>query len=132
MSQTLVNAAQYEIVFDGDCSYLNLGTGNEVVVNVPAGFELIDVCVYIDTAFNGTTPAFNVADNMSSPNTLIASTAATATGPTSLISTFKMLYYPTGAQIIFSFTSGAGATAGAGRISVRGVIHGRENERIGA
>ena len=128
----LINSVQYPMAYTGVITFENLGAGNEVAIDVPPGFVLTGGAVAVDTIFDGTTPALEVADNMSTPNVLLASTALTAETVATFDADELYSYYPAGGRITFTLTGGAGATVGSARVILQGVVMLRQNERSGA
>lgn len=131
MAQNKVTSVQWPQIYSAEINYEDVG--DDIVVDVQPGFVLLDIGAVVATAFNGTTPTMSAVDNMSSPNTLVASAAiATAGGVLSIAANMKGKFYPAGGKITFKPVV-AGGTPSAGRalIYVQGFVMGRQNERIG-
>jgi hypothetical protein len=131
MAQRKITSVQWPRVWAGEFDYNDVG--NDIVVDVQPGFVLLDIGTVVVTAFNGTTPTLSAVDNMTTPNTLIASAAiATAGGVLAIAANKKGLYYPAGGKISFKPVVASGTpTAGKGLIFLQGYVNGRQNERVG-
>lgn len=128
MAQSKVTSLQWPMFFTA--TFTSEDVGDELIIDVPPGFILLDAGIVVTTAFNGTTPTVSAVDNKASPNTIIAS-GALAVGDLTMADV-KGTYYPSGGKITFKPVVASGTpTAGVAHLFVGGVVPGRQNERYG-
>lgn len=129
MAQKNVTSLQWPMAFHAKVTFDDVG--KDVVLALPPGFILTDAMFVVTTSFNGTTPTVSLVDNMSTPNDIIASAAATA-GVLAMAAGEKGNMYPAGGKMTLKpVIAGGTATAGEGHLVVIGVVAGRQNEHYG-
>ena len=129
MAQRKVTSLQWPMAFTATVTFSDVG--NDVVLDLPPGFILLDALLAVTTAFNGTTPTAALTDNKGSPNAILAS-AALAAGVQGIAANMKGLSYPNGGKLTFNpRIAGGTATAGVAQLVVVGVVPLRQNERFG-
>ncbi len=129
MAQKKITSAQYSLAFTSTITFDDVG--DDVVVDVPPGFVLLDALLVVDVAFNGTTPTAGLTDNKTSPNAIIANGALTV-GAKTIANGMKGQFYPSGGKLTLNpRIAGGTATAGSARLIVEGVVMDRQNERFG-
>ncbi len=129
MAQSKVTSAQWALAFTATVGKDDVG--NDVVIDVPPGFVLMDALLVVDVAFDGTTPTAALADNKASPTSIIASGALTV-GAKTMVTAAKGTFYPSGGKLTLNPRVASGTvTTGSARLIVQGVVMGRQNERFG-
>lgn len=129
MAQRKVTSLQWPMAFTATVTHVDVG--NDVVLDLPPGFILLDAVLVVTTAFNGTAPTAALTDNKGTPNAVIANAALTA-GVLAIANGMKGLAYPAGGKLTLNpRITGGTATAGVAQLVVTGVVPGRQNERFG-
>lgn len=129
MAQSKVTSLQWPMAFTATVTSADVG--NDVVLDLPPGFILMDAMLVVTTAFDGTTPTAALTDNKQSPNAIIASGALTV-GVKNIAANMKGLTYPAGGKMTLNPRIASGTnTAGVAQLVVMGVVPGRQNERFG-
>lgn len=129
MAQRKVTSLQWQMAFTATVTFSDVG--NDVVLDLPPGFILLDALLVVTTAFNGTTPTAALKDNKGTPNEVIAAGALTA-GVKDIADGMKGLVYPAGGKLTLNpRIAGGTATAGSAELVVTGIVPGRQNERFG-
>lgn len=129
MAQRKVTSLQWPMAFTATVTHQDVG--NDVVLDLPPGFILLDALLVVTTAFDGTTPTAALTDNKGTPNAVIAAGALTA-GPKLIAENMKGLVYAAGGKLTLNpRVAGGTPTAGVAQLVVTGVVPGRQNERFG-
>lgn len=129
MAQSKVTSLQWPMAFTATVTFDDVG--DDVVLDLPPGFILLDALLVVTTAFDGTTPTAALTDNKTSPNAVIASAALTV-GVKNIAANMKGLVYPAGGKLTLNPRVASGTpSAGVAQLVVQGVVPGRQNERFG-
>jgi hypothetical protein len=130
--QTSVTGVQYPMVFSVEVTFEDLG--NELVIEAPPGFVLLDATLVKRVAFDGTAPSLSIIDSKQVPTVIIPPTDLSSLTPRSVgaDSTVRFTEYRSGGKLRILPTSSGLPSTGRADVYIEGVVRGRQNERFGS
>lgn len=131
--QVSVTGVQYPMIFSVEMTFEDLG--NELVIEVPPGFVLLNATLAKRVAFDGTAPSVSVVDSKQVPTEIIPSTDLSSLTPPNVGADTPVRFteYRSGGKIrILPVSSGGAPSVGRADVYIEGVVRGRQNERFGS